>query len=342
MLQGATGWSILSSFFLLAGMTFAGPQRSHVLSGQVLDPDNNPLGNVRIKIIRGSEPAITVRSDPEKGTYSITFAEGRPIDVQYAFTEWQTAVIRGLSGVRDHIVHKVLYPSEKQRRTVARIVELKVRAGMGEEFEQGLKRHADWHRRENNPWAYDTWQIISGEQTGQYYLGMFDRRWEDFDTDEELASVHAADTATNIEQYVEKAPVSFYSYLADISRPFSSEGPKPLTELRYLHLNVGTEVEFTYAIRKAHEAIEKTNWPTHYQWYSLDSGGEHPTFVLALPRDNWADFAPQEKSFVDVLAEAYGRTEAQSLIEILGKSVHCERSEIIRYRPDLSYVPENP
>lgn len=340
MFRRATSLSVLIFLLLLTRMTFAGPERTYVLSGQVLKPDNKPLGNVRIKIIRGSDSIIPVRSNPNDGTYSITFAEGEPIDVQYALSGWQTAVIRGLAGVRGHTINKILYPSQKQRRSIARVVQLKVGAGGDDEFEQGLKRHTEWHRTENNSWTYHTWQILSGEQTGHYYLSVFDRLWEDFDEEEQWASADAADAAENILPYVERATVRFYTYLGDISRPPTSELPNSLTELRYLHLNVGTEDEFTYAIRKVHEAIVKTNWPVHYQWYSLSSGGEHPTFVLALPHYDWADFEPAEKSFEAMLEEAYGRQEAGSLVEILNQSVHCERSEIIRYRPDLSYVPE--
>jgi hypothetical protein len=40
-----------------------------------------------------------------------------------------------------------------------------------------------------------------------------------------------------------------------------------------------------------------------------------------------------------VVEKAYGRDEAESVLKLFDKSVHCVRSQIIADRPDLSYVP---
>src|SRR5439155_2790236 len=100
----------LAVFFLLSAMMLAAPEQKRVLSGQALDPDDHALPKVRIKIIRGSEPVIESKTGDD-GTYSISFPQGKPVDVQYDLTDWDTAVIRGLSGARDHSINKTLYPS---------------------------------------------------------------------------------------------------------------------------------------------------------------------------------------------------------------------------------------
>jgi hypothetical protein len=40
-----------------------------------------------------------------------------------------------------------------------------------------------------------------------------------------------------------------------------------------------------------------------------------------------------------MLEKVYGHDEAESILKLWDKSVHSERSEIIAFRPDLSYVP---
>ena len=63
--------------------------------------------------------------------------------------------------------------------------------------------------------------------------------------------------------------------------------------------------------------------------------------MLSLPRSSWADFEdkPDVKPFRDMLKEAFGQAEADSIIDRLDHSVEKETSEIIQFRPDLSYMP---
>jgi hypothetical protein len=60
-----------------------------------------------------------------------------------------------------------------------------------------------------------------------------------------------------------------------------------------------------------------------------------------LPRSSWADFEekPDVKPFRDMLKEAFGQAEADSIVNSIDASVQSETSEIIQFRPDLSYLP---
>ena len=64
-------------------------------------------------------------------------------------------------------------------------------------------------------------------------------------------------------------------------------------------------------------------------------------FVLVLPRKNWADFEdkPDVKPFRDMLKEAFGQAEADSIVARIDSSVEKETSEIIQFHPELSYLP---
>jgi hypothetical protein len=63
--------------------------------------------------------------------------------------------------------------------------------------------------------------------------------------------------------------------------------------------------------------------------------------VLVLPRANWAAFEekPDVKPFRDMLKDAFGQAEADSIVDRIDGSVINETSEIIQFRPDLSYLP---
>jgi hypothetical protein len=61
--------------------------------------------------------------------------------------------------------------------------------------------------------------------------------------------------------------------------------------------------------------------------------------VLVLPADKWADFAPQETPFPQMLEEAFGRAEAESLLDAWNETIKSRTSSFVRSRPDLSYIP---
>jgi len=71
------------------------------------------------------------------------------------------------------------------------------------------------------------------------------------------------------------------------------------------------------------------------------NGGQTGTYVLSLPRNSWADFEdkPDVKPFRDMLKEAFGQAEADSIVDRIDHAVEKEMSETIQFRPDLSYLP---
>jgi len=87
------------------------------------------------------------------------------------------------------------------------------------------------------------------------------------------------------------------------------------------------------------EAIKKTSWPAQTLWYQLFNGGEGPRFVLVVLRQSWADFQPPDKSLDAMVEEAFGKEEASSVLNAIRKNIRFTRSEILRFRADLSYRP---
>jgi hypothetical protein len=214
---------------------------------------------------------------------------------------------------------------------------VKPKAGMRQQFEQANKRHMEWHRQQKDTWAVDVWEIISGDRIGQYGYFTFGHHWKDFDSHAKFAEADEADYLANVVPYVEPVLARYAIAHPEISRPM--EGEAPFVEVVEYHLNMGGESDFLMAVRKVHEAIQKSNYPMYYYVRELYNGGEHPTYVFVFPHKNWADFEPPEQTIPAVLEKVYGRDEAESILKLFDKSVSSMRSEIYAHRPDLSYSP---
>ncbi len=227
--------------------------------------------------------------------------------------------------------------AQEDSGNVAEVVCNKVQPGKNSQFEEGVKKHLDWHRRQNDTWTWVGWQVITGEDTGTYCWGTFGHNWEDFDNPGVPPEADSADYQSTVAPYVQSTEASFWTNLPKVSRP--AEGQAAMDSVIFVHTRYGTAEKFNHLVGEFHKAIEKTNMPWNYEWYALVSGGNVGTYALVLPRPNFAAFNPTGKPFPEMLEEAYGKAGADALLAKWRKVVKSENSELSRNRPDLSYIP---
>ena len=229
--------------------------------------------------------------------------------------------------------------AEEEEGPLARVYFVKPKAGMGKHFEEAFGKHSDWHRKQNDDWAWHTWQMETGNRLDYYVVASIGHHWKDFDGRSEMDKADLENYFETVGPYVDTVEGIIAAHHPEISMPLTEEGITPLHGLLSFHLNMGERNDFFQTISKVHEAIKKTDWPTNYLWYELVSGDEHPTFYLIFPKENWAGFTPPEMNFEEMLKKAYGQQEAGEILAMFKKTVHCQTSEIRSYRPDLSYLP---
>jgi hypothetical protein len=214
------------------------------------------------------------------------------------------------------------------------------KSGMTQQYEQGRKQKADWHKQQKDPLALLVFQIISGEDTGTYLVSRGLMHWSDMD---HPAVTEAADTEEYnkaVAAYVEKVTDSYYEFLPKFSNPDTSSVPPKYSEILILRVKVGKEADFRAAIGRIAEAERKVNPSSHIGIYELVNGGLAGTYVASIPRPHWADFEgnPSEKPMPQVLAEAYGE-DGTSILAQVDSAIESEYSEILEFRQDLSYIP---
>lgn len=230
--------------------------------------------------------------------------------------------------------------AQQPAKSAARMVVIKPKEGMQQQFDEGYKRHLDWHRRNKDKWTWYGWQVVTGDRLGYFMDGTFGHLWEDFDRAVAPAE-DAADNAKNVAPYGDFLSNAYYVLLPEVSRTRLLEDGTPslFIEVLYYQLYPGKELEFERVLSKAHEAHGKTEPPRRYAWYKLISGGHQPLYVLMLPYNKSSELQSAEKSFTNALEEAYPQREAASYVESLRATVREIRSETLRYRADMSYFP---
>ncbi len=226
--------------------------------------------------------------------------------------------------------------------TLASIEFQKVKNGARAQYEAGRKQKIAWHKQQNDPLPLMVFEVLSGDETGSFLVGHFSQHWADYDKPPVTDEADLAEFQKVIGAYVDSVVLRYYDFMPKISNVMGEDKmPAKFSEILTFQVRSGKESDFRSAIARIHDASEKTKWPIEYRWYELVNGGTTGTFVLSLPRKNWADFEdnPNAKPFRDMLKEAFGQAEADSIVSRLDSSVEKESSEILQFRSDLSYLP---
>ncbi len=229
----------------------------------------------------------------------------------------------------------------QEKGTLASIEFQKVKGSNVPQYEAGRKQKAAWHKQQNDPIPLLVWETISGENTGTFLVGHFNQHWADYDKPVVADEADLAEFQKVLGSFVDSITTRYYEFMPKVSNESGDETPSKFSEIIIYQVRYGKNSDFRSGIERVHEAAVKTKWPVTYGFYELVNGGTSGMFVLSIPHKSWADFAdkPDVKPFRDMLKEAFGQAEADSIVERFDHSIEKETSEIIQYRPDLSYVP---
>jgi hypothetical protein len=212
--------------------------------------------------------------------------------------------------------------------------------GMIKQYEDGRKQKAAWHKQQNDTAPLYVWEIRSGEHTGSYVVGRFGS-WADLDKPSVPEAADLEEYNNVVSPYVQSLSTSYLEFMPKVSNAGNMSGPSKLSEIITFEVRPGHDDDFRSGIERVTEGAKKTQWPVNYLWYVLASGGRTGTYILVIPHASWADFAdkPGTKSFQEMLKDAFGQAEADSVVKRLDSSIESEMTEAVEFRSDLSYIP---
>lgn len=207
-------------------------------------------------------------------------------------------------------------------------------------FETALREHLVAGVAHRDPWAWHTWQVIVGQDFGQYIIRSNGHRWQEFDARADLDRLARADLMATVARHT-----SSISSALDMFEPAISNWPADLERPAYVavtrfQLKVGGTRDFLAAVEKVHRAVAEREPTRHYGWLTTVSGSNGPTMMLAVPHADWSDFEPARPPLWDIVGDVYGEAEAQSIRDAIERSVSSVSDFVLMLREDLSYEPK--
>lgn len=206
----------------------------------------------------------------------------------------------------------------------ARMVVIQPKPGQDAAFEQGYQRHLEWHRKAGDRWMWYGWSFVLGERLGSFMDGTFGHAAANFDAAVQPAA-DAADNAANVAPYAEFLSHGMFRRLetASVGQPLPDTSA-------YLAMTTYTVAPGDATAFERQLVARATRPPgsggsERYTWYRLQIGGEGAQYVLLRA------------------APSFGA--AADLPEVLpigtGPMLRGVRSELLRYRAEMSYLPKD-
>jgi len=218
------------------------------------------------------------------------------------------------------------------------------------EFEEGMAKHVAWLKANHESWTWLTWEVLTGRDTGKYIVGSFGHKWEDFDAHDTFSAAANLNFKQSVGPALRSSSCTFYVLRTDLSLSTEPGTPPKFEQLNIFDVRPEGAREFSQSIRKMNAAQKQTNFGSesflspnsaggHSRWYFMTNGGQGPQYVLATDRTTYSDFRPVGTSLDDVMENVYGKDAGDSIMTNVRKTFVHVYSELLRFRPDLSYRP---
>jgi len=218
----------------------------------------------------------------------------------------------------------------------------KAKPGMTQQYEQARTKHMAWHKSQNDTWSWAVWEILTGDHTGEFVVGSCNHDWKDFDGRDKFQAADSANANATMGPYLAGETMAYYVLRPDLVTPPSPGPPPPYLTVVHFYLKPEGVSDFTESVKKVVAGMAKTNYPQNRSsWYALANGGNGPEFVLVTDRKSLSELQAPAKSLDAMMQEAYG-DQGATILAALRKAYYHTYSELLQFRPELSYMPAPP
>ncbi len=223
--------------------------------------------------------------------------------------------------------HYVQQNQAQENRNVARLVAWKPKPGMDREFQEGYKRHLEWHRKNGDTWTWHGWMLISGERDGTFLDGTFFHQWTDLDAPVSPAG-DGADNAVNVEPYAEVRSVASYEAVSALSNLTPKHFNSPLLTFCYIEVAPGRAAQFeARAAQELRELAAKVM--PHAVLRPVNGTSE---YLLLLPAEKLSELGSQAAFITRLLQSVASDPKYPAMLARF-------RTETARHRLEMSYIP---
>jgi hypothetical protein len=230
-----------------------------------------------------------------------------------------------------------------QTGPVARVYVFKARPGMDAQLETAVRQHAQWRKANHDPWTWNVYTSETGVDIGTFFIRSSGHSWADFDAyDRGFGPQGIVQFTANVTPLIESAASTIEVALPDSMNQLPPAGTASnLVTLTLFHIKAGMEPQFVQLAAQAVKVLKAAKWPGNWVWVSPVSGEPEPgpVVILASLYENWAAMQDPSPDFPTVMTKGMGQNGFMKWNESLNATLRSTSTMTLRFRPDLSVLP---
>lgn len=217
---------------------------------------------------------------------------------------------------------------QAQDSTLTRFAAWKQKEGMDQDFENGYKKHLQWHKANGDTWNWYGWYFTSGPRAGQFLDATDNHHWSDFDK----ATRPAEDWADNLLHVVPFADFQTVFTVKKLGRLSAAE-PECLKSkyIRYVTIQVKDILSGIRALEKLKEQYIRLYDCRSYVFYKVIDGGDLNQLLILLGYDSYEKYGKSDRLLEDLAV-----IETNMKIRIIDSIT----SETMTFIQDMSLIPK--
>lgn len=219
---------------------------------------------------------------------------------------------------------------------LARVALITAKEGQGKALEEAITKYHHFMGKKEGAMRYSWFSIQTGPDTGKYIARSGGHNWADFDAEHDWDEEAGAKFAELVQPHIKNVEVTITRTDDEIGIwPESMEGYEYFSATRW-HIKPGKSRAFNEGLKKIDEILKANDFPTYYRFIYNVSGGMGNTVMLVNPRKNFADMAPKEPSFMDIMNKVMGEDEANAFLDDWSSTYEAGQNMLLHWMAEES------
>jgi len=225
--------------------------------------------------------------------------------------------------------------NEKNDR-LAHVVVITAKDGQAEALEKAITKYHHFMGDKKGAFRYQWYSITTGPDTGKYIARSGGHNWADFDAEHDWDEESNAKFASDVQPHIASAVVTITQNDDELGIwPDSLEGYQYYSVTKW-HIHSGQSKKFNDGLKKIDAILKEGDFPSYYSFINTVSGDKGNSVTIVSPRKNFADMAPKEPSFIEVMGKAMGEEETQAFLADWSPTYKSGQNMLLKHRPKLS------
>ena len=227
----------------------------------------------------------------------------------------------------------ILPPAQLSAQDLAIVYTLTPKSGNGPAVRAALADYTDWLRQQNDDWGWGVFQVVQGENVGDWILRSGGHDWGDLDERYDDLGPRA------VQRFQSNVLPLLESLTSQTTRsdPALTNNP-PDTGYRLFHLTsyrMADQAAFNEAIARALQAYEEAGHTYYASYDDVLVGPNQPVKTRVRWYKTWADFENAPNT-VELMTDVYGENEAAEILQRLNEAIESTEDQVIRYFPEMA------